>query len=755
MAFLNNMKIKGRLILGFSLILIILAGIAAYGAMTLLRINDEYSYVLKFPYERYSLLRHIEVDMMESRRIMNRIALYAGNNANIEAYEVNIRDLQARAEEHFRLYRHSLNTDAKLKSNQQGLNDRLNSLTQLEDNVRRHFNENIANTIAEAKAGNQAGAIEHIRVGEPVVAAAYEQFDYLMKVTNDYMSSINRELTNLTWETLTYLLALAFLGLILGMVIAMVITSTLVKPMKNLVRLAADVTQGNLNVNIDRSRLHKDEMGMLTHNIYELIGMIKTLIDDMNHFIHEVNVNGDIEYRTDVTKYSGAYKEIANGVNQIVDGFVTDVLDLLKGLGAVIDGDFQAEVDQKPGKKAILNERFDRLKNDLLVLKNEIANLAGDVTNGDLKTRIDTQKYHGDWQLLMAGLNDLVTAVEGPLSEIGRILHDTAEGNFETRIDAHYKGTFEDMRNAAMLTAERTSDYIKEIAMVLGAIADGDLTVTVQKEYLGSYASIKQSLNAILDALRRTMGEIDTAAEQVLSGANQISQSAMYLAEGSTKQASALEELTASVESINEKTQQNSGSANDANVLSQKSTENAQDGNVAMKSMVSSMSGIKESSSNISKIIKVIEDIAFQTNLLALNAAVEAARAGEHGKGFSVVAEEVRTLAARSSQAAKETTALIEDSIVKVNDGMSAADKTEQSLETIVGDAQQVSTIIAQIANMSAEQAESISQVSIGLSEISSVVHNNSATSEQSASAAQELNSQAEMLKELVSFFKL
>jgi methyl-accepting chemotaxis protein len=327
-------------------------------------------------------------------------------------------------------------------------------------------------------------------------------------------------------------------------------------------------------------------------------------------------------------------------------------------------------------------------------------------------------------------------------------------GDFGIRMDGDYLGSFDEVKQAVNKTGETTLSYISEISDILGAISNGDLTVSVKHEYIGSYAPIKQALNTILGSLNKTMAEIDDAADQVLHGATQISESSMHLAVGSSKQASSIQQLSASFELINQKAKQSVENALNANEISQKSTVHAQDGNKAMTSMISSMDSIKESSDSISKIIKVIEDISFQTNLLALNAAVEAARAGEHGKGFTVVSDEVRSLASKSQQSAQDTTDLIENSNQRVKDGIEVANAAAASLKTIVGDVQQVSEIIAQIAEISKDQTDSISHVNIGVTDISHVVQDNSATSEECASASEVLNSQAEVLKQLVSFFK-
>lgn len=357
--------------------------------------------------------------------------------------------------------------------------------------------------------------------------------------------------------------------------------------------------------------------------------------------------------------------------------------------------------------------------------------------------------------LILANINAFL--VTDPMLKNFRCIERFSTGHFDTsdfiRERDYITVKYQDEIGAFSGKLKDLMMYLRGVNNSISQISEGDLTVQVpvcsEKDEIGN------GLSGLVNNFHNLVASIATAVDQVTSGANLVSDSSQSLSQGATHQASSVQELTASLEQISAQTRLNAQNAEQANELAKSAKANAAEGNTQMKDMLQAMDDISISSSNINKIIKVIDDIAFQTNILALNAAVEAARAGQHGKGFAVVAEEVRNLAGKSANAAKETTEMIENSIRKVEAGTKIAHRTAKALNEIVSQVDSAAELINSIAASSVEQANGIEQINLGITQVSQVIQTNAATAEESAAASDELSSQAEQLKEQVRTFKL
>jgi methyl-accepting chemotaxis protein len=345
--------------------------------------------------------------------------------------------------------------------------------------------------------------------------------------------------------------------------------------------------------------------------------------------------------------------------------------------------------------------------------------------------------------------------ISKPVKEMAEAAQKMAEGNLSVQINVDSKDEIGQLGAALSETFEAIQSYIADIKGNLAKVEQGDLTISSELEYKGDFIELQKSINGIVLSFNDTLTEINQASEQVLCGSNQVSDGGQELAQGATQQASSIEELSASISEISVQVKKNAEHAVDASEKVSHVRSEIETSNRHMGDMVTAMSQINNSSSQIGKIIKTIEDIAFQTNILALNAAVEAARAGAAGKGFAVVADEVRNLASKSAEAAKNTTALIENSMNQVGNGTKIAGETAKSLLLVVEGTKIVADTVDKISQASSQQADSIGQVTLGVNQISNVVQTNSATAEESAAASEELSKQAQTMKALVQRFKL
>ncbi len=496
----------------------------------------------------------------------------------------------------------------------------------------------------------------------------------------------------------TILIILAAAGVVLSILSALIISRVISKPIAYLSKAAKKVADGDMDVDIVQYDV-KDEVGDLIRSFQTVLKSVLALISGIKLQAEDV-FHGQYFNRIDAEKHNGAYREVIDGVNTIVDAFVN-------------------EIDKMPSPLLKINTEF------------EI-------------------EYINDSGAEMTG--------KGRHELIGKKCYEVLKtDDCKTERCASARAMQTKAAKQGETFARPSEDAVKEILYIgVPSIQNG--------EVIGALEIIKD-LTDIKDAMRKgekqakemqaLLADVDLAAQQVAAGTTQVSDGSQAISQGATEQAASIDELTSTVTQIASQTRQNALSANKANEMSEQAKEQALKGNDQMRALQQAMIDINESSANISKIIKVIDDIAFQTNILALNAAVEAARAGIHGKGFAVVAEEVRNLAARSASAARETTDLIEGSIKKTEVGTKIADETAEALSHIVDVVGKAVELVREIAEASNQQATAVGQVNMGIEQMSKVVQTNSATAQEAAAAAQELSSQAAMLKGMVSEFML
>jgi len=565
-----------------------------------------------------------------------------------------------------------------------------------------------------------------------------------------------------------------------------------IKPLKELVEIVDNVSKGNMNINIKNTKTSKDEVGELTNDIYTLVGKIKGIIKTTESLGNNIS-NGNLGVKGDYGSYEGAYRELIKSVNKVSESAKLYLDNIDGSVFIVSPKDYRCRyfnkyvLERDNVKETMLDGKF--LKEKYVEFFEEVTRTGKQLEQSlvgishDERTILMDYSYlpikdsSGDVNSLMLIGTEITELVrtENVAKKIQRYQEDESRklsdklnsGLAQGKLQFDYQvetpdsdtsgaaNTYDLIADTLKKALDTIKGYVQEVDDVLKRIANGSLTETIHRNYMGDFVSTKDSINYISNSLHTTITKIFSVAEQVLAGANQVSNSAAVLSESVSKQADSIRELNYNVDLISEQSRQNAEITSEVNVLSNKSKEHVQEGQNAIIDMLEAMTQIKQSSGDISKIIKTIEDIAFQTNILAVNASIEAAHAGQSGVGFAVVADEVRKLAERSSEAASDITALIGNSIKRIDEGNSIATATATALDSIATNTRDVSNRVNVIATSSQTQEDAIGLVVDKLNEISSAGQDNSAMSEEIAATSQELNSQAEGLQELVSYFKL
>jgi methyl-accepting chemotaxis protein len=430
---------------------------------------------------------------------------------------------------------------------------------------------------------------------------------------------------------------------------------------------------------------------------------------------------------------------MAKTLDRFADDLQNTVIGTMKKISA---GDLSAKIESKDDK----DEISDTLRKTVSSLRVVIGTMKK-ISGGDLSTKIESKGDADEVSNTLKKTVEALNAVVGTMKKIseGDLSSDIEPQSEKDVISTALKATVESLR--ALI--------IDDGGRVLQAAAGKDLSQRLTGEYRGEFARMKDNINTVMRSLDAALTQVSEAVSKVAEASGGMSEGAQSLAEGSNEQASSLEEVSASLEEMSSMTKQNADTSNQAAVLASEARAAAGDGDASVRRMADAINKIKQSSDNTAKIVRSINDIAFQTNLLALNAAVEAARAGEAGKGFAVVAEEVRNLAMRSAEAAKDTADMIDESARNAGDGVKITEEVAGSLSQILNRTVKVGDLIAEIAAASKEQAQGIEQVNAAVAQMNDVTQRNASNAEESAGAAEELSGQAAELAVLVGGFKL
>ncbi|MEI6744984.1 MAG: methyl-accepting chemotaxis protein [Methylococcaceae bacterium] len=484
------------------------------------------------------------------------------------------------------------------------------------------------------------------------------------------------------------------------------ISSGILKSLADAKKIANAIAVGDLSLKIDT--LQADEIGDLFRSMDKMQNALNLFVQAQDQMAMK-HSQGYTKEQLDASKFSGTYSRIAQQMNDLIQSRVALNRRVIEIVSQYAKGDFLIDMDELPGETKIVTEAMRGIKQALLLISNEIEMLAKAGANGDFSKRANAANFQFMFRDMLSDLNQLVSTCDTGFNDILRVSN---------------------------------------------SLAKGDLTQNITHNYPGTLGKVKEEINCTVENLQALVGEIKDSTRQINTAAQEIAAGNNDLSQRTEKQAASLEETAASMTELTSTVQHNAENAKEANSLARDAAHIASQGGVVVGDVVKTMESINESSRKVVEIISVIDNIAFQTNILALNAAVEAARAGEQGRGFAVVATEVRNLAQRAAAAAGEIKMLIGDSVDKIEDGSQLVGKAGKTMQEIVQAVNGVTTIMGEITSASVEQSTGIAQVNHAIAQMDDVTQQNAALVEQAAAGAESLEEQAQKLSITVANFK-
>ena len=489
--------------------------------------------------------------------------------------------------------------------------------------------------------------------------------------------------------------------------LAWLITRSLTQPLARATKAAEAIANGQLGNDVQTQA--KDETGRLLRAMQGMQTQLQSLLTAQGDMAKRHD-EGQTSFRMDAHAFPGDYGRMAEDTNALVASHLAVQSNLARIMGRYAIGDLSESMERLPGEKAVLSQTMDEVKANLSAMNIEIKQLAQSAANGDFTARGDADRFQYDFRVMVESLNLLMATADGNLQSLSSLLQSIAAGDLTARMTGDFKGVFARMRDDANTTAAQLAEIV---------------------------------------------GRIQQSAVSINSAASEIAAGNQDLSQRTEQQAANLEETAASMEELTSTVRQNAEHARQANQLAIGAAGVASQGGEIVSKVVGTMAGIEASSKKIADIISVIDGISFQTNILALNAAVEAARAGEQGRGFAVVASEVRTLAQRSTAAAKEIKTLIDDSVERVTEGSALVHTAGTTMAEIVSSVQRVTDIMGEISAASQEQSVGIEQVNTTVTQMDETTQQNAALVEEATAAARAMEEQATQLTEAVAVFKI